>query len=95
MDITVDKFDNFINLMRKNRLSVSLLESYVWKGELCNIFMLKQTEIEQKIYCVEDKIFHRKIFCTYFEMGYYLKSQCVLEYEDTILISAIYEKVSF
>ena len=96
MDITVSKFDNFINLMHENGLYACLLESYIWKGELCHIFMLEKcVDVEQKIYCVEDKTYHRKIFCTYFEMGYCLKTQCVLEYDSKVLISAVYDQVSY
>lgn len=95
MDVGVDKFENFVNLMHETGLYVSLLESYVMNGELLHIFVLeKGHSIEQKVYCVEDKTYHRKIFCTYFEMGYFLKSQCILEYDDKVLISAVYEKVS-
>ena len=95
MDIGVDRFENLVNLMHEKELYALLLESYVINGEVFHIFIVeKRNNIDQKIYCVEDKTHHRKIFCTYFEMGYFLKSQCILEYENKVLISAIYDKVS-
>ena len=96
MDISVENFDSFVHLVHENGLYTSFLESYVLKGEMYHIFVLETgADIDQKVYCVENKAFHRKIFSTYFEMGYTLKSQCILEYDDKVLVSAVYDKVSY
>ena len=98
LDINVDKFENFITTLCMEKLYVVLLESYMMKGEVLHIFIVEtRNDIDQKIYFGEEKPHHsthRKMFLTYFEMGYYLKSQCILECEDKVWISAVYDKVS-
>ena len=93
-NVGVENFDEFISSMHESGLYAALLESYILEGEMFHVFILERCKkTEQKVYCVEDKDLHRKIFCTYFLTGFTLKCQCIMEYKDKTLISAIYDKV--
>ena len=101
LDICMNNFENFVKTLCMKKLHVILLESYIINEDVLHIFIAEKwtsSEPDQKIYCTEEKTkqsCHRKLFCTYFEMGYYLKSQCILEFEDKVYISAVYDKVSW